>query len=68
MKDYILRKYGTRKNCANSLGVDVRTVYNWININAMPMLKHADQIVQTSDTTRVELIGEILFNEEEKQI
>tara|TARA_B110000285_G_scaffold123829_1_gene139855 strand:- start:43 stop:249 length:207 start_codon:yes stop_codon:yes gene_type:complete len=68
MKDYILRKYGTRKNCANSLGVDVRTVYNWININAMPMLKHADKIVQTSDTTRVELIGEILFNEEEKQI
>jgi len=67
MKDYILRKYGTRKNCANSLGVDVRTVYNWININAMPMLKHADKIVQTSDTTRVELIGEILFNEEEKQ-
>ena len=68
MKDYILRKYGTRKNCADSLGVDVRTVYNWININAMPMLKHADKIVQTSDTTRVELIGEILFNEEEKQI
>jgi hypothetical protein len=68
MKDYILRKYGTRKNCAQSLGVDVRTVYNWININAMPMLKHADKIVQTSDTTRVELIGEILFNEEEKQI
>jgi|TARA_R110000744_G_scaffold11275_1_gene34350 hypothetical protein len=68
MKDYILRKYGTRKNCANSLGVDVRTVYRWININAMPMLKHADKIVQTSDTTRVELIGEILFNEEEKQI
>ena len=67
MKDYILRKYGTRKNCANSLGVDVRTVYRWININAMPMLKHADKIVQTSDTTRVELIGEILFNEEEKQ-
>ena len=67
MKDYILRKYGTRKNCANSLGVDVRTVYNWININAMPMLKHADKIVQTSDTTKVELIGEILFNEEEKQ-
>jgi len=67
MKDYILRKYGTRKNCANSLGVDVRTVYNWININAMPMLKHADKIVQTSDTTRVELIGEILFNEEEKK-
>jgi hypothetical protein len=68
MKDYILRKYGTRKNCAQSLGVDVRTVYRWININAMPMLKHADKIVQTSDTTRVELIGEILFNEEEKQI
>tara|TARA_R110000822_G_scaffold3661_1_gene15793 strand:- start:772 stop:975 length:204 start_codon:yes stop_codon:yes gene_type:complete len=67
MKDYILRKYGTRKNCANSLGVDVRTVYRWININAMPMLKHVDKIVQTSDTTRVELIGEILFNEEEKQ-
>ena len=67
MKDYILRKYGTRKNCANSLGVDVRTVYRWININAMPMLKHADKIVQTSDTTRVELIAEILFNEEEKQ-
>ena len=68
MKDYILRKYGTRKNCSTSLGVDVRTVYRWININAMPMLKHADKIVQTSDTTRVELIGEILFNEEEKQI
>lgn len=68
MKDYILRKYGTRKNCANSLGVDVRTVYRWININAMPMLKHVDKIVQTSDTTKLELIGEILFNEEEKQI
>ena len=68
MKDYILRKYGTRKNCADSVGVDVRTVYRWINISAMPMLKHADKIVQTSDTTRVELIGEILFNEEQKQI
>jgi hypothetical protein len=68
MKDYILRKYGTRQNCAKSLGVDVRTVYRWININAMPMLKHVDKIVKTSDTTRVELIGEILSNEEEKQI
>jgi len=67
MKDYILRKYGTRQNCADSVGVDVRTVYRWININAMPMLKHADKIVQTSDTTRLELIGEILFNEEQKQ-
>lgn len=67
MKDYILRKYGTRQNFADSVGVDVRTVYRWINISAMPMLKHADKIVQTSDTTRPELIGEILFNEEQKQ-
>jgi len=67
MKDYILRKYGTRQNCADSVGVDVRTVYRWINISAMPMLKHADIIVQTADTTRLELIGEILFNEEQKE-
>tara|TARA_R100000541_G_scaffold16870_1_gene26532 strand:- start:2367 stop:2573 length:207 start_codon:yes stop_codon:yes gene_type:complete len=67
MKDYILRKYGTRQNFADSVGVDVRTVYRWINISAMPMLKHADKIVQTSDTTRLELIGEILFNEEQKE-
>ncbi len=66
MKDYILRKYGTRQNFADSVGVDVRTVYRWINISAMPMLKHADKIVQTCDTTRLELIGEILFFEDQK--
>ena len=66
MKKYILRKYGTQENCAKALGVDVRTIYRWANVNAMPMLKHADTIVRTCDTTRLELIGEILFFEDHK--
>ena len=65
IQKYIRRVYGTQQKCADALGVDVRTVYNWININSMPMLKHADKIVETADTTKLELVGEILFRDEE---
>ncbi len=66
MTKFIRRKYGTQKNCAEALGVDVRTIYRWANVSAMPMLKYADTIVKTCDTTRLELIGEILFFEDQK--
>ena len=66
MTEYILRIYGTQKNCAEALGVNRKTVYRWLNENSTPMLKYTEQIVRTADTTRLELIGEILFNEDEK--
>jgi DNA-binding XRE family transcriptional regulator len=65
LQKYIRRVYGNQQNCADALGVDRKTVYRWIHDNPNPMLKYADKIVKTGDTTKLELIGEILFRDEE---
>ena len=65
IQEYIRRVYGTQQKCADALGVDRKTVYRWINDNATPMLKYADKIVDTADTTKLELIGEVLYRDEE---
>ncbi len=65
IQEYIRRVYGTQQKCADALGVDRKTVYRWINDNPTPMLKYADKIVSTADTTKLELIGEVLYRDEE---
>jgi|TARA_R100000479_G_C6194566_1_gene132437 DNA invertase Pin-like site-specific DNA recombinase len=65
LKDYIKKLYGSQQACANALGVDRRTVYRWINENPKRMIKYVDTIVKTSDTTKIQIIGEILYHDEE---
>jgi len=65
LQKYIKRVYGSQQNCADALGVNRKTVYRWLHDNPSPMLKYADKIVKTADTTKLELIGEILFRDEE---
>ena len=65
LKDYIKKLYGSQKACADALGVDRRTVYRWINENPKRMIKYVDAIVKTSDTTKIQIIGEILYHDEE---
>ena len=66
MKHYIVKLYGSQKACAEALGVDRKTVYRWININTWPMVKYVDQIVETSEAVKEEVLFEILFNEDDK--
>jgi DNA invertase Pin-like site-specific DNA recombinase len=65
LKDYIKKLYGSQKACADALGVDRRTVHRWINENPKRMIKYVDTIVKTSDTTKIQIIGEILYHDEE---
>jgi hypothetical protein len=68
IKKYIIDLYGSQGACAEALGVDRKTVYRWIYINAWPMLKYVDKIVETSKTTKNDIMLEILFNEDDKYL
>ena len=68
MKRYILELYGSQQKCADALGVDRKTVYRWINENPWPMVRHAKKILETSNTTKEELMIEILLNEDDKHL
>ncbi len=65
LKEYIKKLYGTQQACANALGVDRRTVHRWINEEPKRMIRYADTIVKTADTTKIQLIGEILYQDEQ---
>ena len=65
LKKYIKRLYGTQKNCADKLGVNRRTVCRWIYDDPKPMLRYADSVVKTCDTTKLEFIGEVLYHNEQ---
>jgi transcriptional antiterminator len=64
MKHYINRLYGSQANLARALGVTDRTVRYWIAQRPINMLKHVDTIIRTSNTTQLELVGEVLHHEE----
>tara|TARA_A100001201_G_scaffold20810_1_gene23138 strand:+ start:325 stop:546 length:222 start_codon:yes stop_codon:yes gene_type:complete len=65
LKEYIQKLYGTQQACADALGVDRRTVHRWIYEDPKRMIRYADAIVKTSDTTKIQLIGEILYQDEQ---
>jgi predicted transcriptional regulator len=59
MKEFIKEHWGTNKQCAIELGVTPATVSNWIRRNPRGILKHAAEIVNTKNTTYIELHGEV---------
>jgi len=65
LKQYINSLYGSQQNCANALGVDRRTVHRWIYEEPKRMIRYADKIAKTADTTKIQLIGEILYQDEQ---
>jgi predicted transcriptional regulator len=67
MRDFIKKHWGTNKRCAEDLGVTSRTVHNWIKNNPRGILKHAKQIVETKNTTYLQLHGEVEYREHEIQ-
>lgn len=68
LKDFIIELYGSQEACAEALGVNRKTVYRWIYINAWPMLKYVDKIVETSGANETDIMLEILFNEGDKYL
>ena len=65
LKEYIIKLYGSQQACADALGVDRRTVHRWIYEDPKRMIRYADSIVKTADTTKIQLIGEILYQDEQ---
>ena len=65
LKEYIIKLYGTQQACADALGVDRRTIHRWIYEEPKRMIRYADKIVKTADTTKIQLIGEILYQDEQ---
>ncbi len=64
LKKYILRLYGSHKACSESLGVNRSTLYRWLNNEPRRMLRYCDRIAKQTDTTKLQLEGEILFHDE----
>ena len=64
LKEHIHRVYGSQQACADELGVDRRTVCRWIYEDPRRMIRYADAVAKTANTTKLELIGEILYQEE----
>lgn len=65
LKKFIVKHYGTQRNCAEELGVTTMTVYHWHTRNPRGMLKYAPEIVQKCNTTWTQLAGEVLMREQE---
>jgi len=65
LKEYIKTLYGSQQACADALGVDRRTVHRWIYEEPKRMIRYADVVVKTADTTKIQLIGEILYQDEQ---
>lgn len=65
VKDYIRKHFGSQKQCAQELGVSEKTVGNWMKHNPSGILKHARQIVETKNTTYLQLHGEVEYREHE---
>ena len=65
LKDYIVNLYGSHKACHESLGVNRSTLYRWLNNEPRRMLKYCDKIAKQTDTTKLQLEGEILYQDEQ---
>ena len=68
MRDYIKKHFGSQKQCAEELGVSEKTVGNWMTKNPSGILKHARQIVETKNTTYLQLHGEVEYREHELKV
>jgi len=68
MKDYIKKHFGSQKQCAEELGVTEQTVTNWMKRNPRGILKHAKEIVETKNTTYLQLHGEVEYREHELKV
>ena len=64
LKKYILTLYGTHKACYEALEVNRSTLYRWLNNEPRRMLRYCDRIAKQTDTTKLQLEGEILFHDE----
>ena len=65
LKDYIVTLYGSHNACHESLGVNRSTLYRWLNNEPRRMLKYCDKIAKQTDTTKLQLEGEILYQDEQ---
>lgn len=65
LKKYIVTLYGSNKACYEALGVNRSTLYRWVNQDPMRMLKYCDKIAKQTDTTKLQLEGEILYQDEQ---
>ena len=65
LKDYIVTLYGSHKACHESLGVNRSTLYRWLNNEPRRMLRYCDKIAKQTDTTKLQLEGEILYLDEQ---
>jgi len=68
MRDYIKKHFGSQKQCAEELGVTEQTVTNWMKRNPRGILKHAVEIVETKNTTYLQLHGEVEYREHELKV
>tara|TARA_R100001369_G_scaffold49096_1_gene75659 strand:+ start:101 stop:325 length:225 start_codon:yes stop_codon:yes gene_type:complete len=64
LKKYLIRLYGTNKACYTALEVNRSTLYRWLHQDPRRMLKYCDKIAKQTDTTKLQLEGEILFHDE----
>jgi DNA invertase Pin-like site-specific DNA recombinase len=65
LKDYIVNLYGSHKACHEALEVNRSTLYRWLNNEPRRMLRYCDRIAKQTDTTKLQLEGEILYLDEQ---
>ena len=65
LKDYIVNLYGSHKAWHEALEVNRSTLYRWLNNEPRRMLRYCDRIAKQTDTTKLQLEGEILYLDEQ---
>jgi len=65
LKKYLIKLYGSQKNIYSSLGIDRSTLYRMFNEEPKRLIKHTTTIAKQTDTTKIQLIGEILYRDEQ---
>ena len=65
LKKYILRLYGSNKACYEALEVNRSTLYRWLNEDPRRMLRYCEKITKQTNTTKLQLEGEILYLDEQ---
>lgn len=62
---FIRKHYGTVTNAAASFGVTEQTVYKWVRENPRGLLKHMPTMVRQCDVTETQILGEVMYQEEQ---
>ena len=65
LKKYILGLYGSNKACYEALEVNRSTLYRWLNEDPRRMLRYCEKITKQTNTTKLQLEGEILYLDEQ---